>query len=87
MGSSISTPDTSAKEHSDEIDRQIEEDSKRFKRECKVLVLGAGFAASFVYSYLPPSVFYPIFHDANLPVFPHMLTKKKQVPPGRAKLP
>ena len=25
---------------SDEIDRQIEEDSKKFKRECKVLILG-----------------------------------------------
>lgn len=40
MGGYMSTPDASAKERSDEIDRQIEEDGKRIKRECTVLVLG-----------------------------------------------
>ncbi|KAI0061797.1 G-protein alpha subunit [Artomyces pyxidatus] len=30
------------KAHSDRIDRQIEEDSKKFKRECKILLLGSG---------------------------------------------
>ncbi|KAF5322853.1 hypothetical protein D9619_002293 [Psilocybe cf. subviscida] len=42
MGGCMSTPDTSAKERSDEIDRQIEEDGKRFKRDCKILLLGSG---------------------------------------------
>jgi guanine nucleotide-binding protein G(i) subunit alpha len=30
------------KEISDEIDRQIEEDSKKFRKECKILLLGSG---------------------------------------------
>lgn len=30
------------KTRSDEIDKQIEEDSKKFKRECKILLLGSG---------------------------------------------
>lgn len=30
------------KEVSDEIDRQIEEDSKKFRKECKILLLGSG---------------------------------------------
>ncbi|KAH9485923.1 Guanine nucleotide-binding protein subunit alpha [Psilocybe cubensis] len=42
MGGCVSTADRSGKEHSDEIDRQLEEDSKRFKRECKILLLGSG---------------------------------------------
>ena len=42
----MSRPDTSAKERSDEIDRQIEEDSKRVRRECNVLILGECPAAS-----------------------------------------
>ncbi|PPQ86211.1 hypothetical protein CVT25_006891 [Psilocybe cyanescens] len=42
MGGCVSTADHSGKEHSDQIDRQIEEDSKRFKRECKILLLGSG---------------------------------------------
>ena len=34
--------DKEEKEHSDEIDRQIEEDSKKFRKECKILLLGSG---------------------------------------------
>lgn len=41
MGGFVSKADRSAKERSDAIDRQIEEDSKQFKRECKILLLGA----------------------------------------------
>ena len=40
MGGCQSVPNKSEKEHSDEIDRQIEEDSKKFKKECKILLLG-----------------------------------------------
>ncbi|KAF9076946.1 heterotrimeric G-protein alpha subunit, GPA3-like protein, partial [Rhodocollybia butyracea] len=41
MGNRISQPEKKAKEKSDAIDRQIEDDSQKFKRECKVLVLGS----------------------------------------------
>ena len=34
--------DKEEKDHSDEIDRQIEEDSKKFRKECKILLLGSG---------------------------------------------
>jgi hypothetical protein len=40
MGGCVSTADQAGKERSDEIDRQLEEDCKRFKRECKILLLG-----------------------------------------------
>lgn len=33
------------KTRSDEIDKQIEEDSKKFKRECKILLLGESFCS------------------------------------------
>ncbi|KAF4621487.1 hypothetical protein D9613_001240 [Agrocybe pediades] len=33
------------KEHSDQIDRELEEDHKKFKRECKILLLGSGESA------------------------------------------
>ncbi|KAF5322848.1 hypothetical protein D9619_002294 [Psilocybe cf. subviscida] len=39
MGGLISTPDTRAQERSDEIDRQIEEDNRRFKRELQCAAL------------------------------------------------
>ncbi|TFK34414.1 heterotrimeric G-protein alpha subunit, GPA3-like protein [Crucibulum laeve] len=42
MGGCVSTPDRSGKARSDAIDKQIEEDNKRFKRECKILLLGSG---------------------------------------------
>jgi guanine nucleotide-binding protein G(i) subunit alpha len=40
MGNCGSAPDQAEKEVSDEIDRQIEEDSKKFRKECKILLLG-----------------------------------------------
>jgi hypothetical protein len=40
MGNCVSTPGKKDKKRSDAIDRQIEDDSKRFKRECKILLLG-----------------------------------------------
>ena len=40
MGGRVSTVDQTGKARSDEIDRQLEEDSKRFKQESKILVLG-----------------------------------------------
>jgi guanine nucleotide-binding protein subunit alpha len=42
MGACISQPDRASKSRSDEIDRQLEEDSKRYKKECKILLLGSG---------------------------------------------
>ena len=40
MGAYASVPDRAEKERLDEIDRQIEEDSRRFRKECKILLLG-----------------------------------------------
>jgi hypothetical protein len=40
MGNCSSVEDKAEKERSDEIDRQIEEDSKKFRKECKILLLG-----------------------------------------------
>ncbi|KAG6899883.1 hypothetical protein C0993_005770 [Termitomyces sp. T159_Od127] len=42
MGGCISTIDREEKARSDAIDRQIEEDAKKYKRECKILLLGSG---------------------------------------------
>ncbi|KAI3608772.1 heterotrimeric g-protein alpha gpa3-like protein [Moniliophthora roreri] len=42
MGNCVSQPGKEDKERSDAIDKQIEDDSKRFKRECKILLLGSG---------------------------------------------
>ncbi|CAK5261941.1 unnamed protein product [Mycena citricolor] len=42
MGNCGSQPDQAGKEKSDAIDRQLDEDSKRFKKECKILLLGSG---------------------------------------------
>ncbi|EPQ55446.1 guanine nucleotide-binding protein alpha-3 subunit [Gloeophyllum trabeum ATCC 11539] len=43
MGICMSAPDAAAaKARSDEIDRTLEKDAKRLKRECKILLLGAG---------------------------------------------
>lgn len=38
----MSTSDRAGRQRSDEIDKMIEEDSKRFKKECKILLLGSG---------------------------------------------
>lgn len=40
MGGCISTVDRAGKAKSDLIDKQIEEDHKKYKRECKILLLG-----------------------------------------------
>lgn len=42
MGACLSSPneEKGAKERSIAIDRQIEEDSRKFKKECKILLLG-----------------------------------------------
>ncbi|KAH7909587.1 guanine nucleotide binding protein, alpha subunit [Hygrophoropsis aurantiaca] len=42
MGNCISNPDRDGKQRSDEIDRQIEEDFKKIRKECKILLLGSG---------------------------------------------
>ncbi|KAH8110409.1 G-protein alpha subunit [Phellopilus nigrolimitatus] len=41
MGACASVQDRTEKERSEEIDRQIEEDSRKFRKECKILLLGA----------------------------------------------
>ncbi|THG93910.1 hypothetical protein EW026_g7445 [Hermanssonia centrifuga] len=42
MGNCISSSDREAAQRSQEIDKQIEEDSRKFKKECKILLLGSG---------------------------------------------
>jgi len=43
MGNCASaTQDREASQRSADIDRIIEEDSKKFKKECKILLLGSG---------------------------------------------
>ncbi|KAG6860453.1 guanine nucleotide-binding protein subunit alpha [Termitomyces sp. Mi166 len=42
MGGCVSTIDREEKARSDAIDKQIEEDAKKYKRECKILLLGSG---------------------------------------------
>jgi len=43
-GGWISTADRAGKERSDMIDKQIAADSKRFKRACKIILLGTPFS-------------------------------------------
>ncbi|KAJ7279562.1 G-protein alpha subunit [Mycena rebaudengoi] len=42
MGACASQPDRQQKARSDEIDRQLEEDQKKYKKEAKILLLGSG---------------------------------------------
>ena len=42
MGNCMSTQDREAQLRSQEIDKQIEEDSRKLKKECKILLLGSG---------------------------------------------
>nr|AAD45319.1 heterotrimeric G protein alpha subunit [Suillus bovinus] len=42
MGNCVSAQDREEKARSDAIDRQIEEDSRKFRKECKILLLGSG---------------------------------------------
>jgi hypothetical protein len=51
MGNCGSQPDRAEKERSDAIDRQLEEDSKKFKKECKILLLGMWLCAVFVHCF------------------------------------
>lgn len=51
MGACASVQDRTALERSAEIDRQIEEDSRRFRKECKILLLGAFFFTFFCFSF------------------------------------
>lgn len=44
MGACISKGDQQSKLRSEEIDRSLDEDNKRLKRECKILLLGAFFS-------------------------------------------
>lgn len=44
MGCGASTPDKGDRDRSYQIDKQIEEDSKKFQKECKILLLGASVA-------------------------------------------
>ena len=80
MGNCVSSQDREAQQRSQEIDKQIEEDSRRFKKECKILLLGAysvfsrrllfcafrvaRFAVSFRRR---PFSFLPSFHPPTLP--------------------
>lgn len=52
MGACASVQDRTALERSAEIDRQIEEDSRRFRKECKILLLGAWLSLFFFLSLL-----------------------------------
>jgi guanine nucleotide-binding protein subunit alpha len=40
MGNCMSGEDRAQRAISDAIDKQIEEDSRRFRKECKILLLG-----------------------------------------------
>ncbi|KAG6876547.1 hypothetical protein C0992_012470 [Termitomyces sp. T32_za158] len=42
MGGCLSTPDRTGKDRSAAIDKLLEEDNKKFKKECKILLLGSG---------------------------------------------
>ena len=42
MGNCTSVEDRESRARSDAIDRTIEEDSRRFRKECKILLLGSG---------------------------------------------
>lgn len=44
MGNCVSSQDREAQLRSQEIDKQIEEDSRKFKKECKILLLGECFS-------------------------------------------
>lgn len=69
MGACASVQDRTALERSAEIDRQIEEDSRRFRKECKILLLGAClFFYFFSISFFYLSFFFLLFIDCALVV-------------------
>jgi hypothetical protein len=52
MGNCGSVEDKAEKERSDQIDKQIEEDAKKFRKECKILLLGS-FSPILLHLYSP----------------------------------
>ncbi|KAF9520548.1 hypothetical protein BS47DRAFT_1357368 [Hydnum rufescens UP504] len=42
MGACVSVEDREGRDRSDAIDKQLEEDSRRLRKECKILLLGSG---------------------------------------------
>lgn len=68
MGNCISAQDRAEKARSDAIDRQLEEDSKKLRKECKILLLGKSLRltlwALLSHSPIPP----------RHPCVPHRLT-------------
>lgn len=68
MGACASVQDRTALERSAEIDRQIEEDSRRFRKECKILLLGAFFFFTFLSISFFYLFFYLLFIDCALVV-------------------
>ena len=42
MGACVSVDDREGRDRSDAIDKQIEEDSRKLRKECKILLLGSG---------------------------------------------
>lgn len=74
MGNCVSnSEDREAKARSDAIDRQIEEDQKKFKKECKILLLGMFFSAFLFFVsldasaplVLSPRIPCPLTHDMD----------------------
>lgn len=61
MGNCVSAQDREEKARSDAIDRQIEEDSRKFRKECKILLLG---------TYLPFYFTLCLFHFLLIQIFP-----------------
>ena len=60
MGNCTSaTPDREASQRSADIDRVIEEDSKKFKKECKILLLGKGWTLPLVLTKLTRAAIAP----------------------------
>lgn len=58
MGACMSSnkEDEEQKKHSQAIDRVLDEDSKRLRRECKILLLGEFLLLSFCLDYYVPGV-------------------------------
>jgi guanine nucleotide-binding protein subunit alpha len=52
MGCAQSSTSRADKARSDAIDKMIEEDHKRYKRECKILLLGSGESGKFLCSFI-----------------------------------
>ncbi|KAJ3529067.1 hypothetical protein NMY22_g9149 [Coprinellus aureogranulatus] len=73
MGGCVSTADRAGKARSDEIDRQIEEDNRRFKRECKILLLGEHRLLPSFSLFLRPFL---------VPTFHYLCASSSLVPPN-----